>query len=660
MPFLISKWPSRSQWRQFFKVFSKREKTVFFVFSFFALVSLLFLSVSFYLAHTEIQPDNGGNYVEGVVGSPRLINPLYPSRDVDRDLIELIYSGLMKYDGESQLATDLVEDYKILDNGKAFEFYLKENLLWSDGNPLTADDIIFTVKAVQNQSLHSSIRAKWLGVKVEKISDLAVRFELSNPSAVFLENCTLKIMPKHIWENISEQNFSLSIYNLKPIGSGPYKIKELQQDKEGAVKSAKLTINGNYQGNLPNIREITLLFFNNEDELISAFNSGKIKGLALSSPQKYEKIKKNSFSDYQLMVPSYFAVFFNNEQAKVLADQNIREALNYGTNKEEIINELLAGQGRIADSPILPDVFGFESPSSIYSFDLEKAKELLETAGFAAGESGIREKTTKKESSFQFKSNLQSGSQGTEVQELQKCLAKDPEVYPEGEITGHFGDKTKEAVIRFQEKYKEDILVPNNLTEGNGKVLGSTKEKLNELCAAPSEQTASLSFTLTTADQPIMKNLAALLKKQWQAMGVEININALDTSTLEQEVIKPRSYELLLFGQGLELFLDPFPYWHSSQIKDPGFNLSNYENKEADNLLAQARQTLDQEERKMLLEKFQNILIEDAPAVFLYSPDYIYLVSEKIKGISDKIITDPSKRFSDVGNWYIKTKRVWK
>jgi len=117
---------------------------------------------------------------------------------------------------------------------------------------------------------------------------------------------------------------------------------------------------------------------------------------------------------------------------------------------------------------------------------------------------------------------------------------------------------------------------------------------------------------------------------------------------------------MLLFGQGLELSLDPLPYWHSSQIKDPGFNLSNYENKDADNLLAKARQTLDQDQKKTLLEEFQNILIQNVPAVFLYSPDYIYLVSEKIKGISEKIITDPSKRFSDIGNWYIKTKRTWK
>jgi len=658
MPFLISKWPSRSQWGQFFKILSRREKGVFFSFLLLTLASLIFLAGSFYLANTEIQPAKSGSYTEGIIGSPRLINPLYPSRDVDRDLAELIYSGLMRYDGKGEIIPDLAKDYDVLDNGKVFEFHLKENLLWSDGQPLTADDVIFTIKSVQNQSLYSSIRAKWLGVKAEKISNLTIRFELSNPSAVFVENCTLKIMPKHIWENVSDQNFALSIYNLKPIGSGPYKLKELTQDKEGAVRSVELAINGNYQGSLPNIREIKFFFYDTEEELISAFNSGKIKGFNLSSPQKYEKIKKDSLVDYRLSVPSYFAVFFNKEQAKILADKNIRTALNYGTDKEQIVKELLASQGKIADSPILPDIFGFSEPSKNYSFDLEKAKELLESAGFVQGESGIREKTTKKESSFKFTSNLQLGSQGTEVQELQKCLEKEG-IFSE-EITGHFGEKTKEAVVQFQEKYKEEILIPNNLTEGNGKVLGSTKEKLNELCAASSEQTTFLSFALAIADQQVMRNLANLLKKQWQEMGVEIKINALDSTTLEQEVIKPRNYEMLLFGQGLELFLDPFPYWHSSQIKDPGFNFSNYENKNADNLLAQARQTLEQGQRKTLLEEFQDILIEDVPAVFIYSPDYIYLVSDKIKGISEKIITDPSKRFSDITSWYINTKRVWK
>ena len=138
---------------------------------------------------------------------------------------------------------------------------------------------------------------------------------------------------------------------------------------------------------------------------------------------------------------------------------------------------------------------------------MEKAKQILNEAGFAAKESGLGEKIIRKEPSFQFKKNLQAGSQGSEVEALQKCLAKDPDVYPGGEITGYFGDKTKTAVIKFQEKYKEELLTPQGLTAGTGAVLKSTMNKLNQLCAAPSEEVFPLSFTLTTinpVNQPIL------------------------------------------------------------------------------------------------------------------------------------------------------------
>ncbi|MDD2696880.1 MAG: ABC transporter substrate-binding protein [Candidatus Pacebacteria bacterium] len=661
MSFLISKWPTRSQWGQVFKVLTKKEKYFFFVFLLLAITSFIFLSVDLYLKNTEIRPAKGGTYTEGVVGSPRFINPVYsPAYDVDRDLTELIYSGLMKYDEEGKIIPDLVQEYNVLENGKVFEFYLKENLLWQDAEPLTADDVIFTIKTIENPSLKSPIRADWIGVKAEKISDLGVRFELKNPSAVFLENCTLKIIPKHIWEEISDQNFPLSIYNLKPIGSGPYKIKDLTQDKEGNIKSLELVNNGNYYGDQPNIPSVIFLFFNDEAELTSAFKNNQIQGFKLSSPEKYQILKRDDFIDYHLLIPRYFAVFFNPTKSKSLADAKVRIALNYGTDKEEIVNEVLLKQGKVVDSPILPNIFGFETPEKVYEFNQEKANQLLDEAGYVKKENGFREKTVNKEPAFQFKSNLQVGSQGAEVQELQKCLAKDSEVYPDGEITGYFGSKTKEAVIKFQEKYKSEILTPSGLTSGTGSVLKSTRDKLNQLCAAPSAETLSLSFSLITVNQPNLKKVANLLKEQWKALGVNVEINTFEVSALEQEIIKPRNYEMLLFGEALEAVPDPFPFWHSSQVKDPGLNLSSYENKECDKLLEEERQTQDQEKRKTSLEKFQNLLIEDAPAVFLYSPDFLYLVSKDIKGIDAKIITDPSQRFSNIEGWYIKTKRAWK
>jgi len=636
------KWPKSGQWKQFFRVLNKKEKYFFFsalaLFSF----SVIFLLVNLYFENTKISPKQGGHYTEGVIGQPRLINPIFaPANDTDRDLSELIFSGLFKYNYQGKLVPDLAKDYQILEEGKVFEFNLKENLFWQDGKSLTADDIIFTVKTIQNPDYKSPLRPSWLGVEAEKISDKKIRFTLKNPSAIFLENTTLKILPKHIWQDIDPNNFPLSTFNLKPVGSGPYKIKKISQDKEGKIASLILVKNP-YSSEEPNLNKITFKFFNSESDLIKAAQNKDIEGFSNVA----------GLANYSFSLPRYFAVFFNPDKQKIFADQKIIQALNYGADKNMIIEQVLGGKGKIVDSPVLPDIYGFNPPQKIYQFDINAAKDILEKAGFQEGTDGIREKTVKKEIPFQFKSNLKLGSQGTEVTELQKCLARDEKIYPNGEISGYFGQKTKDAVIKFQEKY---------LAESSGEVLTLTRKKLNEICFPATEQKIKLSFTLVLPlNQSRLIEVARLLKEQWQAIGAEVEIKTVDIGTLEREIIKSRDYEALLFGEILGAIPDPFPFWHSSQKKDPGLNLAVYEDAKADKLLEEARQTSDEKTRKEKLESFQELFLSKIPVVLLYNPDYLYFASKKIKGINTGVIVDPAKRFAGIANWYIETKRVWK
>ena len=146
-----------------------------------------------------------------------------------------------------------------------------------------------------------------------------------------------------------------------------------------------------------------------------------------------------------------------------------------------------------------------------------------------------------------------------------------------------------------------------------------------------------------------------------EAAGIGITITTYPISQLTQEFIKPRNYEMLLFGEVLGKIPDPFPFWHSSQIKDPGLNLTKYENKKADGLLETARVSLDEATRAQKYRDFQDILIADAPAVFLYRPDYVYFVDKKIGGgVGTEMIVDPSERFANIENWYAKQKRSWR
>ncbi len=659
------KFPTMAQWSHLFKIFSKKEKIWFSIFFVLAILSFSFLVKSFYFKNTKPVPAVGGIFREGIVGQPRFINPIYANSDADRALSQLIFSGLMKYDENMNLIPDLAEKYEISPDGKTYTFYLKDNLFWQDGQPLTSDDIIFTIQSVQDPDAKSPLQANWIGVKAEKIDDKILKLTLQKPYSGFLDNSTLKIIPKHVWENIPTKNFPLeNDLNLNPIGSGPYKIKEIQKDSSGSIKSVNLDRNEFYYGKKPYISSIKILFFKNEQELKISGNQGIIDGLSLSSFQNI--IGKKSYS---LSFPRYFAVFLNQKE-KILKDENVRLALNYATNKKEIIREVLGIEDeelieqQICDSPILPKVYGFNAPEKKYDFNLEKAKEILEKDGFKENENKVRQKEISQTPSFTLTKYIKSGSRGEEVRKLQECLIKltesDPSIYPNGEATGYFGAKTKSAVIRFQEKYAEEVLTPWGYKKGTGIVGPSTRKKLNELCFPEKHETVLLSFSLVTVNEPQLSKTAEIIKNQWAKAGINLEVKKVPLSELETEFIKPRNYQLLLLGEALSSIPDPLPFWHSSQKIDPGLNISLYSNKNADQIMEKIRTTLDPKKRKESLEELQNIIIADSPAIFLYSPQYIYYLPSKIKGFNVKKITKPSERFIGIENWYIKTKRVWK
>jgi peptide/nickel transport system substrate-binding protein len=664
------KFPSFSQWKQIFKILKKSERITLSVFFVLAIVSLIFIMANFYISNTKVVPGHGGIFIEGVVGQPRFINPIYgETNDIDRTLIDLIYSGLMTYDKDAKIVNDLVQDFKISDDGKTYDFQLKDNVFWHDGKPLTADDVVFTIKTVQNSDYKSPLRANWLDIDIEKTSDKSFTFKLKNPYNSFLEICTIKIIPKHIWENIPAESFALSSYNLQPVGSGPYRFNGLKQTESGFIKNIDLEQNRRYYNNVPFISNISFQFFENKDDLIKAANKKTIDGFSLVSLDNDEALaekeirqgftKAGKFSVFTLSLPRYFAVFFNTQKAKLFSDINLRKALNYAVNKEEIIKEISSStKNKVSSvfSPILPEFFGYQNPTITYEFNIDKANELLDKTGFKDKGSGQREKTLNKEPAFQFKKYLSLGSKGKDVTELQKCLARLPNdnfsAFLEGETNGTYGKFTKNAVAEFQKKYLPD-------ETPSGEVGKKTRQKLNELCITPQETSQLLQFTLITVNQPQLFKVANLLKDYWQKVGATVEVKAVEISELKS-IIKERNYDALLYGQVLGSLPDLYPFWHSSQKNDPGLNLSQYENKNADTLLKEARETLDEEKKKENYEKLQDIIIDDAPALFLYNPNYLYWVSEKVKGIDTTKINDPAKRFVNVENWYIKTKIIWK
>jgi peptide/nickel transport system substrate-binding protein len=211
-----------------------KKKALSFLFLCFLLVGIFLLSFNFIYKFTTLEPKQGGTLRLGAIGQPSYVNPvLAQSNDYDKDLIELIYDGLYSIDGQGQLITDLAEKTETSEDGRTYIIFLKDNVFWHDGMPFTADDVIFTIETIQDPSIRSPLRLNWGGVVVEKLGTHVIRFNLKNPYKPFLQNLTLKIIPKHIWENIESRNFLSTPYNLKPIGTGPYLFDSLEKNKLG-------------------------------------------------------------------------------------------------------------------------------------------------------------------------------------------------------------------------------------------------------------------------------------------------------------------------------------------------------------------------------------------------------------------------------------------
>ena len=617
-------------------------------------VGVLFLiilsSLIIYFRNTEVAPAHGGSYTEGLLGSPRFLNPVYSQKsETDKDLTQILYSGLMRYDESNSIVPYLAEDVQTED-GRVYHVKLREDIFWSDGEEITSDDVIFTIEMIQSRSVQSPLRVSWEGVRTERVSEKELTITLETPSPLFIEKLTLKPIPEHAWREVDPEDFQFSDLNLDPITSGPYKVSELQKEDSEMIR---LTKNENYFGDGPFIEELNFKFFQSEEDLFNQKRS--LDGFGLPS---IKNEVNTSLISYEYALPRYFALFFNLDEF----ERPIRKALRKSIDKEA----LLASLDRVdrVESPIIPNFYGFKNPEVNYDFNKEEALDMFNEEGYFL-EDGRLETIIQEETSFEFTERMSEDDQGEEVRQLQSCLIdltdEHPELFPDGEVTGYFDSETTEAVNRFQELFREDILDPHGFSSPTGMVAGSTQAKLNEFCGGTiPEEREQLTLEITTIDHPLMSKVIEILEEQWSAVGVTVESRPVDHQTIQSQVIEDKNFNTFLFGISMGSVPDPFRWWHSRQIENPGLNFTKYQNETADELLTDAVTLMDDEERINSLQDFQDVLLEDKPAIFLYSPRYVHMVSDKVSLNHQEKIIDSSQRFKDINKWYINTKRVWK
>ncbi len=168
-----------------------------------------------------------------------------------------------------------------------------------------------------------------------------------------------------------------------------------------------------------------------------------------------------------------------------------------------------------------------------------------------------------------------------------------------------------------------------------------------------------LSFSIATVNSPLFEATAESLRATWEQLGVSVTIKQFEQSDLTQAIIRPRDYEALLFGAQVGRSLDFYSFWHSSQRNDPGLNVALYANITTDSILSEARTSTDQTKREAALLRFADEITEETPAIFLYSPELLYVFPNDIVGASFAGVAEPQERFASVREWYINTESVW-
>ncbi len=600
--------PDLKQLKHLPKVLNQNENRIISWLSVLIIACIFFIVANFYNQNFESVPTFGGEYTEALIGTPQYINPLLSqTNDVDSDISRLIFSGLLKYNSDLKIVPDLASEWYESENKKEYTFVLKDNLKWSDGEPLTANDVVFTVQSIKDPDFKSPLLISFRGIEIEKIDNKTVKFKLPELYPAFLEVLTFGILPEHIWGNIPALNANLTEYNLKPVGNGPWKFDRLTKDKLGSIKSYTIVPNQNYHGSRPYLEKIIFKFYPDFQTAVSALKNNSADGISfLPKDLKSSLSGKKNISYHSLDLPQYTAIFFNQSQNEALKDKNIRKALALSIDKSKILADALQLEGKIIDGPILPTEIEID-PEIKIGFNLASANEILEESDW--------KKIT--------------------AQEYQEVIRQKLKA-----------EKNDSAESVDEDAEKEDGPELVDQIESNQEFYRQKGEKILELI-------------LTTVNHPENSKAASLIKEFWEKLGIKVNLEVIEPGRISREVIKPRNYQVLLSGIIVGSNPDPYPFWHSSQIQDPGLNLAMIANREIDKILEDSRATDDIESWQKNYQKFQEILISEIPAIFLYHPTYTYVSSHKIKGFNIDQISLPADRFNNLSDWYMKTRRKW-
>jgi peptide/nickel transport system substrate-binding protein len=326
------------------------------------------------------RPLQGRVFVEGVVGTPEQLNPLVHgpnTSQAERDIAALLFEGLTRIDESGGVQPALAERWTVGENNQVFIFTLRRDRTWHDGAPITADDVLYTVRGVQNANFPGdrSLAALWRNVLVQKIDQRTIRFEISTPFAPFPSLARLPILPSHLFRTLRPEQWAAAPFSRRPVGSGRWKLQALDNKQALLVPFEDHPDAGS-------LDHLLLRFYPTADAAVLALRRREVQGVATlatagrRAPEAPRRTKRvlAALGDYTLLA-------FNLRQAP-LDDPRFRQALALGINRELLIANVLDGQAQTIDSPVLPGTWAADQQARLPAFRRSAAQQALGQLGY--------------------------------------------------------------------------------------------------------------------------------------------------------------------------------------------------------------------------------------------------------------------------------------
>ncbi len=334
-----------------------------------------------------VQPATGGVYAEGLVGAFSRLNPVLDYVNaVDRDIDRLLFSGLVRFDDRGLPVGDLADSWGISRDGLIYNFSIRQNAVWHDGQPVTSDDVIFTIGLLLDEQspAPADLKELWSQVEVVRLDDKTLQFRLPEAYTPFLDYLSFGVLPAHLLGDRTFDEIVADPFNLAPVGSGPYRFDHLIVE-DGQVKGVVLAVFTSYYGKKPFVEQIAFRYYPDSLAAYAAYQEGDITGLGeVTSDILSPVLEEDKLNLYTGRLPEMTMIVLNldNPQAPFFQDASVRRALLMGLNRQWMVDRLLGGQAILADGPIFPGTWAYYDGIERIGYDADQALALLKAAGY--------------------------------------------------------------------------------------------------------------------------------------------------------------------------------------------------------------------------------------------------------------------------------------